>query len=309
MIPTYPWASDKQPGSTNEATMSRRSAIAIGSVTALQVSFTPSALAKGDTTKLPPIGFIDSSTGMADDPAAFALARRAGLDGVEISTMRPADTLSFATKQQREIYSRAIETHGVVVCSTCPLLMLHHPLQSDPRGEAWLRQSVETAAFFDADAVLVPFFAKGDLIVNEELHEPSVAATVKKLQAVAPMAADRGVTLGIENTLSAAQNLQILERVGHDSVRIYYDIANSSKRGYDVPAEIRRLKDLVCRFHLKDNAGRFPTGQPEIDPIIEAIQSIGYDDWIVLERNFEPETPAAYFRHNARYVRDRWKSR
>ena len=291
------------------STLSRRSAILAGSASAWQMSVGPWASANGDTRKTPPIGLIDSSTGMDDDPAAFRLARQSGLAGVEISTMKPAETLSFATRRQRELYTQAAEEFGVTVCSTCPLLMLHRPLQTDARSEAWLRQSVETAAYFKANAVLVPFFAKGDLLLDGKLHEPSVASAVRKLKAVAPMAADHGVTLGIENTLSAAQNLEVLERVDHDAVRVYYDIANSAKRGYDVPAEIRRLKNLICRFHFKDNAGRFSTGRPDVEAILKAVQSIGYNDWIVLERNFEPETPAAYFRHNAQYIRKRWQSK
>ena len=33
---------------------------------------------------------------------------------------------------------------------------------------------------------------------------------------------------------------------------VYYDVGNSNSRGYDVPAEIRFLKDRIACFHFKD---------------------------------------------------------
>ncbi len=44
----------------------------------------------------------------------------------------------------------------------------------------------------------------------------------------------------------ARQNADLLERIGHESVRIYYDVGNSFSRGYDVPAEIRFLKGRIA---------------------------------------------------------------
>ena len=58
--------------------------------------------------------------------------------------------------------------------------------------------------------------------------------------------------LGLENYLSAEENLDILERVKSSAVQVYYDVGNSTDKGYDIYKEIRMLKGNICEFHAKD---------------------------------------------------------
>ena len=93
-----------------------------------------------------------------------------------------------------------------------------------------------------------------------------------------------------------------MDAVGHASVQVYYDIANSTSNGYDVPAEIRMLGNKICQFHFKDNQGQFDSGNPQMEPIIEAIKDIEYKGWIILERGFGKDK-AEYFKANAEFTR------
>ncbi len=69
-------------------------------------------------------------------------------------------------------------------------------------------------------------------------NKNALEADLGKLKESAPHVEKQGVYLGLENTLSAKENMDILDKVGSDHVRVYYDIANSTKNGYDVPGEI-----------------------------------------------------------------------
>lgn len=93
--------------------------------------------------------------------------------------------------------------------------------------------------------------------------------------------------LGLENTLTARQNLEIIDRVGSEMVQVYYDVGNSTGNGYDVPGEIRMLgKDLICEIHLKDRKSRLlggPEGEVDFPAVAAACKAIGYDKWYVLE--------------------------
>jgi len=111
------------------------------------------------------------------------------------------------------------------------------------------------------------------------------------------------VILGIENTLSARQNLDILARIGHDSVRIYYDVGNSTGMGYDVPAEIRQLSDKIAIFHFKDGPDYLGEGKVKYAPIAEAIRAINYQGWIVLETSNPSKDRIADTKRNAAFIR------
>jgi sugar phosphate isomerase/epimerase len=126
---------------------------------------------------------------------------------------------------------------------------------------------------------------------------------VDVLKEVAPRAAEAGVILGLENTLSAEDNLTIIGRVGSPAVRVYYDLRNSADRGRDVPGEIRRLGDQICEVHLK-NGGKLLRDRENVDfpACAAALKEIGYKGWYVLETS-APTDLVADTRANIEYVR------
>ena len=132
-------------------------------------------------------------------------------------------------------------------------LLNRNAVMTDPRGQAWLEQTIEAAADLGAAGILVPFFGGASRLEKDKvLQTDRVKALAKVMRKVAPMAEKAGVMLGLENTCSGAQNLQIIEEIGCKSVSCYYDIGNSTYRGYDAPAEIRAMKGRICLIHFKD---------------------------------------------------------
>jgi sugar phosphate isomerase/epimerase len=151
--------------------------------------------------------------------------------------------------------------------------------------------------------ILVAFFGKGDLLDdNKQLKKDDADVVVKRLKAAAPRAKDAGVILAMENLLSARQNAEILERVGHESVQIYYDVYNLAGEGYDVPAEIRFLRQRIAMIHFKNGPHYLDDGKVQYPPAAAAIQEIGYKGWIVLETSSPSKDRVADARRNAGYV-------
>ena len=110
---------------------------------------------------------------------------------------------------------------------------------------------------------------------------------VEALKQIAPRAEGKGVVLGLENTLTADQNLEIIDRIGSDMAQVYYDVGNSTHYGYDVPSELRKLgKSRICEIHLKD--WKTPVlgsseGEVDLEAAAAACKDIGFDQWYVLE--------------------------
>ncbi len=233
----------------------------------------------------------------------FLDAKKSGLDGVELNAGGPAERLKIADPDYRAKIKDLMKETGLATSSLMMSLLNSNPLASDPRGPAWLEQCIEAAGDLGAHAILVAFFGKGDLKQGKEVKKADVDVVVERIKAAAPRAKAAGVFLGIENTLSAEQNLEILGRIGHQSVRIYYDCYNLTGQGYDVPAEIRLLKDRISIFHFKNGPDYLDSGKVKWEPIVEAMNDIRYEGWIVLETSCPSKDRVADDRKNANYIR------
>ena len=231
--------------------------------------------------------------------------REAGLDGVEVRVGDAADRLEITRPDVRRRYKEEMARTGVPIRSLMMGLLNEYPLAGDPRGPAWLEQSIDSAHDLGAKVILVAFFAKGDLLGEDgRIKQADVDSVVARIKAAAPRARDAGVILGIENYLSAEQNARILDRIGHDSVKIYYDCYNTGgTKGYDVSAEIRFLKDRIAQFHFKNGPDFLETGKLRFEPIAAAIKDIGYRGWVVLETSSPTKDAVADVRRNAEYTR------
>ena len=97
--------------------------------------------------------------------------------------------------------------------------------------------------------VLLPFFGRCALETAAEMDK--VGDVLKEL---APAAEKAGVVLGLEDTISARDNVRIMDRTQSSAVLTYYDVGNSTSNGFDVVKEIRWLGSArICEVHLKDN--------------------------------------------------------
>ncbi len=232
-------------------------------------------------------------------------AQQAGLDGVEVGVGSPAERLQIADETVRRRYKDEMKRTGLVIPSLMMGLLNNAPLATDPRGPAWLEQSIDAARDLGAKVILVAFFGKGDLLDKDgKVKQEDVDVVVERLKAAAPRAKDAGVTLAIENYLPATENVRILDRINHDSVKVYYDVFNTGvTKGYDVPAELRLLKSRVAQVHFKNGPKYLEARKGYFEPIVAALKDINYAGWIVLETSSPSKDPVADARRNADFVR------
>jgi len=233
----------------------------------------------------------------------FEKAKRAGMDGAEVGCGKAEDRLSIADPANRQKIKDQVKATGVVVSSLSMDLMNGCPVATEPRAKDWLLQCIEAAHDLGAAGILVPFFGKANLLKDKHLDKEAVDAVVARMKAVAPKAKAAGVCLGLENTCSAQQNLEILDRIGSEAVACYYDIGNSTNAGYDVPAEIRALKGRLCMIHFKDGKDYLGEGKVKMEPVAAALKAIDYTGWIVLETACPSKDPVADCKRNGDFAR------
>jgi L-ribulose-5-phosphate 3-epimerase len=146
--------------------------------------------------------------------------------------------------------------------------------------------------------ILLPFFGPGALKTPAEMD--FVGDALKEL---GPDAQKAGVILGLEDTISAKDNVRIMERSQSPAVLTYYDVGNSTQNGFNVVEEIRWLgKDRICEMHLKDNPHYLGEGKINFPAVIDAMTAIGFDKWAELETD-APKELKADMRRNLGFIR------
>lgn len=278
--------------------LSRRSFLRAGAALGLA----PASLLKAKRLSGLKIGVTDWNLRQTGRIEAVALAASLGFDGVEVSLGRKPvdDKLPLADPAIQEQYLAETRKHGIAVAGTCLDILHVNYLKNDPLGRKWVADGIPITKKLNARVMLLPFFGKGALTTRQEMDY--VGDVLREL---APEAEKAGVILGLENTISAEDNVRIMERARSKAVLVYYDVGNSTNGGFDVVKEIRWLgKDRICQMHLKDNPHYLGEGKIDFPAVIAAMADIDFAGFANLETSSPSKSVEADMRRNLAYVRD-----
>lgn len=256
------------------------------------------AVAKGPSLR---IGVTDWNLNLGANPQAVPLAARLGFDGVQISFGRkivdgkmPVDNPALIAQ-----YLQLSKQYKISIDGTCVDMLHVNGLKSDKLAPKWVLDSIRLTKALKTRVLLVPFFGRWALRTQAEMdHVGDV------LRDLAPEAEKAGVILGLEDTISAKDNVRIMDRARSRNVLVYYDVGNSTVNGFDVVKEIRWLgKDRICQFHFKDNPHYLGEGSIRFEPILNAIRDIGFSGYANLETDVPAATLDSGLRRNLAYIR------
>jgi L-ribulose-5-phosphate 3-epimerase len=237
------------------------------------------------------------------------LAASVGYEAIQVSVGTSPDNVMLRDNDVRKKYIELGKQHNIVYCSVAVGSILHYlPLTAEPQSAVFVIDGLEAAQALGAKNILIAFFFDGDLLERDasgsyvnissgmlpeyRWKERDIERLIALMKQVVPRAEDLGVVLGIENTLTADQNLQIIDEIGSPMVQVYYDIANTTSMGYDAPGEIRKIgNDRCCEIHIKNIGSKLlygNEGKVDMEACARAISDIGYDKWLVIESSGRP---------------------
>ena len=248
------------------------------------------------------IGITDWNLRLTGKPEAIPLAAKLGFDGVQVSCGRriAGGKLPLDNPETIAQMKALSKEHRIPIDGTCLDRLHDDGLKSEKAAIGWVRDSIRITRDLGTQVILLPFFGKWSLTTREEMDYTGDA-----LRDLGPEAEKAGVILGLENTISAEDNARILDRARSKAVLVYYDVGNSTNRGFEVVKEIRWLgKARICQMHLKDNPNLLGEGKIDFPAIMRAIRDIGFTGYANLETDAKsPATLEADQRRNLEYLR------
>jgi len=249
------------------------------------------------------IGVTDWNLRQTGKLESVALAKSLGFEGVEVSLGRKVldNRLPMDDAALQDQYLAEAARLGMRLAGTCLDVLHVNYLKNDKLGQKWVADGIPITKKLKARVMLLPFFGKGALETKQEMDY--VGDVLREL---APEAEKAGILLGLEDTISAEDNVRIMERTRSRAVLTYYDVGNSTRAGFDPAKEIRWLgKDRICQFHLKDNPHYMGEGTIDFPGVIRAIAGLGgFQGFANLETSAPSQSIEQDMKRNLSYIRN-----
>jgi L-ribulose-5-phosphate 3-epimerase len=252
------------------------------------------------------VGMTDWNLGQRGDISKVALAREIGLDGIQVSVQYPTDGKSPTLRDAKTqaAYKRAALENGIQICS----LAIGNPgksrmpMHSSPAFAILLAEAVEIAYNIGTNNILLPILGDSHIDMTNQAQVDGFVAMMKE---VARYAEKYEVVVGLEDWISAQDNIKILDAIGSDWVAVYYDAHNIVSRVPDVYVEPKMLGKRISQIHVK-NANELlsrPGGKMDWPRMSKEFYDIGYRGWYVLETGSPTKDIVADTRANIEYVK------
>jgi L-ribulose-5-phosphate 3-epimerase len=255
------------------------------------------------------IGMPDWILGQRGDITKIALAREIGLDGIQVSLQFPTDgkTPTLRDSKTQAAFRQAALDNGIQICSLAigSPGRSRLPLHTNPAAAILLVEAVEVARNLGTNNILLPILGDSHIDMTNQSQVDTFIAMMKE---VARYAEKFDVVVGLEDWISAQDNIKLLDAIGSDYVAVYYDPHNIVSRVTelkDIYAEPKLLGKRIHQVHVKnaDMLLSTPGGRVDWPRMAQQFYEIGYRGWYVLETASPTKDVIADARANIEYVR------
>ena len=183
-----------------------------------------------------------------------------------------------------------------------------HPVWG-PQSPQDLIDSIRATEIVGARVMLVAFFGKN---APDMKDEKSYGPVVSILKDAAPRAQEVGIILALENSLSPKENKELVDRIDHPAVKVYYDPDNMVQYGHGaeaVPGIELLGAERIAGFHAK-NKGRILQESGRVDWVaaFNALTGINYDGWLIFETQHKShQTCKEMTKQNIAFIKEHYR--
>jgi len=263
------------------------------------------------------IGIVHPALGEETLAATFAHAAKVGVEGVEVHYASAAIATALGRPEHaRELKAAAADAGLAIPSLSLGCLGAQPSLIGRPEliesGQQLLLRALACAAEAGAEMIVVPFFGKNVIEIEDELNRAAEA-----LLEMVEHAEEAGVVLAVESTLAFHQEEFLLSYLGNaPEVRISCNTGVALSRKLDVVTGIRQLPaGGIAQVRFKDvriAEGAppdfdVPLGEGDVDfrAVVQALRAVGYDGWVIVDPPIaDAESPVPVVKRAVQFARD-----
>lgn len=217
----------------------------------------------------------------------FQLAREIGCDGIEVDMGGLGKRDTFDNKLRyphfQKLFREKAQEFDVEISS---IAMSGFYGQSFVERDNYVDLVQDCLNTMEVMGVKIAFLPLGvcNLTKNPELR-PEL---VKRMKVVGDMAARKGMVIGIETSLDAKGELELLKEINSEGIKIYFKFQNALDAGRDVCSELEILgKENICQIHCTDTDGVTLPDNTRLDlkKVKQTLDRMGWSGWLVMERS------------------------
>ena len=238
----------------------------------------------------------------------YTIAGELGLEGQELGVGDDYEQTALWRADGREKLRRAAESTGVVTSSICLHTYWSYSFADTDealraRAGQIAREAVVAAKDLGAKQILIP--------LTNPKEEPAEIARERWIEGMlecVPAAEEAGVVFSFENVGvpfadKAEDIIGLIDSIASPAVKVYYDPANAVYSGEDPLKAIPMYGDRIGQVHVKEAGGTYiGDGTVPWPGIIDALDQVGYDGWLILETD-PTDDPKAAAKRNLRTIR------
>jgi len=250
---------------------------------------------KARTNQRYKIGLIDLMLLKRQKLGAITLTAELNADGVEVDLgglgNRPTfDNQLLIDSVRNQFIQTAKDRKVEIFC----LAMTGYYAQSFCGRAEYIRSiedCIKTMQLMNVKHAFLPLGVQCDIRKNPAIRDSVIA----RLKVAGKLAEEAGVIIGIETSLTAKEEVELLKQIGSPAIKIYFNFSNPLKEGRDLISEIKILgKERISMIHATNKDSVWLENDPHIDlyKVKKALDEIGWSGWLVIERSRDARKPS-----------------
>lgn len=219
---------------------------------------------------------------------AFQLTKDIGADGVEVDMGGLGNRETFDNQLAKDSVRKQFLDKAKQLNLEIPSMgmtgFFAQSFAERPTAVRAVTDCINTMKQMNVKVGFLPMGIKGDLVKYPNLRP----AIVSRLKEVGKIAENAGVVIGIETSLDAKSELQLLKDIGSPAIKSYFNFQNALDNNRDLEKELQILgKKNIVMIHCTDTDGQWLQNDPKInmEKVKATLDTMGWSGWLVIERS------------------------
>ena len=228
----------------------------------------------------------------------FYLAKDLGLECIEfIFDLNQWDSNPLMTKRGLDNIKKISNDSKTEVLSVCADFFMGQPIfNKNVRSINYnvLTKLMHNCDYLNIQDIVIPFVDKSSLLEKKD----EIKETISFLKEILCNNKCK-VNLTLETDLPPLKFIDLIEKIGHEKIKINYDIGNSASLGYNYHNELATYGQFITNIHIKDRilgggSVRLGEGAAKFSDVFKELKKINFEGIFIIQAFRENDGPNSF---------------